>query len=53
MKSLTLQLPTKVKQGEKFEAEIYFKNPLPVPLKKCEWVIDGPNFRERPVVKQA
>ena len=48
----SLQLPIKVKKEEKFKAKIRFTNPLPVPLKNCEWVIDGPNFAEKPMIKQ-
>lgn len=38
-------LRDKAKQGEKVEADIHLENPLPVPLRKGEFTVEGPGFK--------
>ena len=37
--------------GEKFEASARFTNPLPIPLKKGKFLIDGPGLDEQLKIK--
>lgn len=42
-----LQLETNPVVGEVLEAVAKFKNPLPIPLKKGKFVIEGPGLKEQ------